>query len=142
MKVVFLDVDGVLNNHYSMCQYQGRLWPPLVHKLNGLCHEDVSFVLSSAWRILYDIETMKTLLHNSGWLYSHKLIDRTRSGDGIRGEQIKNWLDEHPEVTHYAILDDDSDMLDEQQNNFVHVERAIGLMDQDIHNVKEILEIE
>jgi hypothetical protein len=32
----------------------------------------------------------------------------------IRGEEIKAWLHQHPEVTRYAIVDDDSDMLPEQ----------------------------
>lgn len=55
-----------------------------------------------------------------------------------RGAQIQSWLDDHPEVTHYVVLDDDADMgpvldrlvkttweyglLDE------HVDRAAGML--------------
>jgi hypothetical protein len=36
-----------------------------------------------------------------------------------RGVEIQQWLDEHPDVTNYVILDDDSDMLEHQMKNFV-----------------------
>ncbi len=36
-----------------------------------------------------------------------------------RGGEIKEWLDAHPEVTNYVILDDDDDVLESQENNFV-----------------------
>lgn len=39
-----------------------------------------------------------------------------------RGHEIKDWLDRHPEVTRYAILDDNSDMLPEQLPNFFKTE--------------------
>lgn len=39
-----------------------------------------------------------------------------------RGHEIKDWLDRHPEVTRYAILDDNSDMLEEQLPNFFKTE--------------------
>jgi hypothetical protein len=38
----------------------------------------------------------------------------------LRGEEIKEWLDQHTEVTDYAILDDDSDMLENQFSKFHH----------------------
>lgn len=36
-----------------------------------------------------------------------------------RGYEIEEWLNKHPEVENYVILDDDDDMLDSQLNNFV-----------------------
>jgi hypothetical protein len=37
------------------------------------------------------------------------------------------WLKEHPEITNYVILDDDSDMLKSQQSNFVYISGVTGL---------------
>jgi hypothetical protein len=35
-----------------------------------------------------------------------------------RGKEIKAWLEAHPDVTRYAIVDDDNDMLPEQQEHY------------------------
>ena len=45
-----------------------------------------------------------------------------------RGEQIAEWLERHPEVTRYAIIDDDSDMLDEQKEFFAQTSFQEGMM--------------
>jgi hypothetical protein len=44
-----------------------------------------------------------------------------------RGHEIKAWLDDHIEVTHYAIVDDDCDMLPEQKPQFVQTFYEDGL---------------
>ena len=36
-----------------------------------------------------------------------------------RGKEIDAYLDEHPEIENYVIIDDDSDMEPHQLNNFV-----------------------
>jgi hypothetical protein len=47
------------------------------------------------------------------------LIDRTPSlPNRPRGEEIDLWLHEHSEVERYAIIDDESDMLDEQMPSY------------------------
>ena len=39
----------------------------------------------------------------------------------------------------FVILDDDSDMLPEQMNNFIHVDGQVGLTDRDVLTAIEIL---
>jgi hypothetical protein len=56
-----------------------------------------------------------------------------------RGHEIKKWLDTHPEVTGYLILDDDDDMLPEQQPNFLQTHFQYGLMTKQIQLATEIL---
>ena len=78
-------------------------------------------VLSSTWRLFEESrkEVAKQVC---------EFIDVTpRLFSGIyapkeRGHEIKQWLDQHPEVTRYAILDDNSDMLEEQLPNFFKTE--------------------
>ena len=115
MKVLFLDVDGVVNNHRTP-QTDG--WPidPYCAFLVGKIQIDTGceIVLSSSWRHSDDgiMAVQKKVV---------KLLDCTpteRAGMESRGSEIKAWLEAHPEVTRYAILDDNRDMLDEQMPNF------------------------
>lgn len=77
-----------------------------------VAYTECEVVLSSAWRHSPDgIEEIERCVV--------KLKDTTpNSKSGRRGEEIATWLAAHPEVTRYAILDDDSDMLPEQMPNF------------------------
>lgn len=143
MKVLFLDIDGVLNNLYSMVQYKCHLWPPLVYKLNEISNSDtdVKVVVSSAWRILFSELELKNMLIRAGWSHADLIIGVTPSGWHSRGEEIQEWLDAHPEVTHYAIVDDDSDMLESQMPYFVNTTYELGLLDSDVEKIKKILEL-
>ena len=61
------------------------------------------------------------------------------SKDRHRGTEIKRWLDDHPEVTHYVILDDDNDMLEEQFEHFVQTSWTEGLNEECSDKAIEIL---
>lgn len=55
------------------------------------------------------------------------IIDSTPVLNGRRGHEIAHWLAAHPEVTTWAIVDDDSDMLPEQRHRFVQTDFSDGL---------------
>jgi hypothetical protein len=121
-KVLFLDLDGVVNSR-STTDFKNKLWPVdpymafMVGKI-GL-DTDCEFVLSSSWRH-----------HPDGVAAANKIVtisDITPTLSGIRGEEIQAWLDQHPEVDRYAIVDDDADMLPEQQPNFFKTTFETGL---------------
>lgn len=129
MKVLFLDIDGVVNKQEnfnptnkpgpfpidSYCAFLvGRI------KLSTGCE----VVLSSSWR--YHAEACQIVSERVV-----ELLDRTTTNyewDGkpitargttyvhheIRGDEVNEWLSRHPEVTKYAILDDESDFYDDQ----------------------------
>lgn len=77
------------------------------------------------------------------------LLDRTPSihyiGEGenerraVRGDEIQAWLDAHPEVTKYAILDDDCDMLPSQLHSFFRTDVAQGLTQEIADRVEQHL---
>lgn len=112
MKVLFLDIDGVVNKQESF----DRTKNPGPYPVDSYCaflvgriqiHTDCSVVLSSSWRHSKEgIEKVKESIV--------QIIDITPDMSGIRGDEVKAWLDKHPEVTKYAILDDDSDFYPEQ----------------------------
>ena len=111
MKILFLDVDGVLN--CKTTNFKTSLWPFDRHKafLVGriLDKTDAKLVLSSSWRHHPDgVATVEK--------HVFKVYDKTPvlSGTYNRGYEIKAWLDDHPGVEKYAILDDDDDMIEGQ----------------------------
>jgi hypothetical protein len=60
----------------------------------------------------------------------------TESIHSLRGEEIQDWLDEHPEVKDYAILDDDSDMMDHQFKKFHHCDPWFGLTPNHLYRIE------
>lgn len=148
MKVVFLDIDGVLNTHKTNALFGATVCvhadaaqklDPLGVKFFNMLHEmGITIVLSSTWRLGRDLETMKLKT-------GIPIFDKTCSWpfkDSIRGDEIKIWLDAHPEVTHYVIVDDDSDMLEEQKPNFVKTAHEEGVTYANMCKICEILGFE
>jgi hypothetical protein len=127
MKVLFLDIDGVLNSEAYFGRYrgaygiEGRL-AALVRRIKK--RTGAKIVLSSSWR--GSIENERYIARKVGVLF-----DRTpHLASMVRGEEIKQWLDQHPEVMSYAILDDDSDMLPEQLPHFFQTSWKTGITEE------------
>jgi hypothetical protein len=62
--------------------------------------------------------------------------------DLSRGHEIQDWLDRHPEVENYVILDDDGDMLDGQREHFVHTATWDGMLLAHLDHAIKIFGIE
>lgn len=110
-KILFLDIDGVVNSQ-STTNFKD-LYPldPYMAFLVGRIqlNTDCQVVLSSSWRHHPDgVAVVEKRIV--------KLLDKTPhlGGEACRGDEVKAWLAEHPEVTRYAILDDDSDFYPDQ----------------------------
>lgn len=43
-----------------------------------------------------------------------------------RGEEIKAYLNEHPEIDEYIIVDDEDDLLPEQRQKFIQTDGYVG----------------
>ena len=174
MKVLFLDIDGVLNSEnwfaYRIYCVKNNMVNILMnfvntddrnikHKLTMLDDRAIAnlnriieetgckVVLSSSWRSSIESENIFTqnLLKLKGFKYEfYDVTHRLWFSDFSirRGEEIKFWLDkesEKHEIESFVILDDDSDMLPEQMNNFIHVDGQVGLTDRDVLAAIEIL---
>lgn len=133
MKVLFLDIDGVLNSARTCVAFNGYPFEVDGHHramfdevslglIRGLCAKGgVSIVVSSAWRTTHNWDLI-------GRALELPTIDRTPSLPKTRGDEIQHWLDAHPDCKHYAIVDDDPDMLPEQTPYFVQTDGRNGLM--------------
>lgn len=132
VKVLFLDVDGVLNSHRSAIAFGAMPWAHELPDVSKFDHIAVGLirgiaeaagadiVLSSAWRTCENWRDLGTALRLP-------IVDRTPSLLGPRGKEIAAWLDAHREVQEYAIVDDDADMLPEQLPHFVRTDMQEGL---------------
>lgn len=62
-----------------------------------------------------------------------------RFGIGVRGWQIYEWVERHPEVEGYVIVDDDTDMLPHQAGHFLQTSYEEGLMPRHVELMRSIL---
>lgn len=53
----------------------------------------------------------------------------------MRGHEIQDWLDHHPEVTDYKIIDDDQDMLEHQMKKLIHTDGENGMTFENIRTL-------
>ena len=130
MKVIFLDIDGVLNHeqHYKWLietdepTPMQRTYPytefnpESCRLLNEIVWEtNAKIVVSSSWR-LAGVARLNSLFKHFGL---PRIYDITPCLNTARGIEIGAWLAAHPEVTNYVILDDDEDMNAEQKPFFI-----------------------
>lgn len=115
MKVVFLDIDGVMNTSetWGLREEEGISSECCLNLNYIIENTDAHVVISSSWRLGYTLDELKHILGLKGFQYSDRIIDKTpvKRDTYLRGYEIQAWLDEHPEVTSFVILDDDSDMI-------------------------------
>lgn len=154
MNVIFLDIDGVLNseNYVKKC---GDAWtgdqldPEAIARLNKLTTlGNASIVVSSSWRIIpggvMSSHDMASLLNQHGVVAP--IIGVTPYLDSDRAIEIDFWLQDHPEVKNFVILDDDRleakcDSEDPYLNDrFVRTTWWTGLQDQHVERALKILE--
>lgn len=155
MRVLFLDIDGVLNSSGWMAaghmrdDVLGHFAPHLCARLERvLAATNAVIVVSSSWRIAHSDSAIQHYLRTRG-VPSARVIGSTpthveQAGHGIRvgyesrGHEIVAWLRAHPQVASFAIVDDSDDMGPVKSRlvrtswargiEDVHVDRLIALL--------------
>lgn len=124
-KVIFLDIDGVLNViPQGFDRYGGIFHQNFVDNLKWIIEEtSADIVISSTWRLMGFDELLNM------WRYRDlpgRVIGITpnRGISVYRGEEICLWLSEN-KVDRYVIIDDDDDMLEHQFPYFVKTSENI-----------------
>lgn len=118
MKVLFLDIDGVCNSAKWAMQgnklYHG-IDPEAAQLVRWIIKKTgCDVVLSSVWR-LYPEARVIVKRDVCKFIGCTKDMQRgSQRGVVDRGIEVQEWLDRHPKVTQYAILDDDADFLPNQ----------------------------
>lgn len=147
MKVIFLDIDGVLVNRTSFTLPRLKLEghtlsyhtadPSCIALLNRIVAEtEARIVVSSVWRGL-GMQRIKDIF--KAWDADVQIVGLTAEiRDAIRGVEIQAWLDAQADVESFVILDDDSDM-DELKHRLVETEAMLGLTPADADRAIAIL---
>ena len=156
-KVIFLDIDGVLNTKYwysqkdrnaPQDQYGYAFDPTSVANLAQIIEKTgAEIVISSSWKELglSELRNMwkeRKLPGNiidvtpdymtDEMLLNADLNDTDIDHLYIRGCEIKGWLELHgADVSHYVIIDDMDDVVPEQQSHLVQTDPNIGISDWD-----------
>lgn len=139
MKVIFLDVDGVLNsesdliayrqkNNIDGCIFYGEVEVRPLRLLKEIVdNTNAKIVVTSSWRIGCKRKDghivggkQYTKLTNRLKEYGLDIYDITPClRDMDRGDEIREWLSNNP-VDNFIILDDDTDMCE-----FLHTDHFI-----------------
>lgn len=156
MRVLFLDIDGVLNGHekHPDSPYT-TIRPDCVKRLNRIVKAtDCRIVVSSAWRYMLfhrggkprpmSLLGFQYMLHTHGLIHCTKvIIGHTRKDEDIpeRGAQIRAWLEVHPEVTSFVVLDDDPMAMElgPLWRRLVRTNEKMGLTDADARRAIAVL---
>ena len=148
-RVLFLDYDGVVNismwneagtkrafgypedgkvNHFQAVQW--------ISEFCRRCHYDI--VVTSTWR---KYGNYKECLINGGLSDKVEIIGKTEdlSHNGKkRGDEIKLYLDSHPEVRYYIIVDDIDETLPCQKEHFVKTIPEYGFCEPEMNRCLDI----
>ena len=117
-RIIFLDIDGVLNVYpQGRDKYGSTFHTHFEDNLHELIEKTgAEIVISSTWRYS-GLKVMQNMWRDRG--LAGKVIDITcRVPEGVRGDEIEDWL-QNNQVDSYVIIDDDDDMLPEQMPFFV-----------------------
>lgn len=151
-KLIFLDIDGVLDTYKS--RYMLDL--VLLDRLGNLLGRTGAWiVISSSWRCDNVTDTIEFLtdydnprVRSNPLPFTDRIVGVTPilfsvvDGDinrpVTRGEEIETFLKSHP-CDNYVILDDCDEMLRDQWPHLVLVNDEVGLTDADVEKAVSIL---
>jgi hypothetical protein len=124
--------------------YKNEICPMRIDLLNNLCKETNSaVVLSASMRNGHTLERLQEIFKYCGATFT--IIDKTKHTGFERGTEISLWLKEncmkwfgihYYDFYRFAIIDDDSDMLLNQQFNFFQTDNYSGLTPNICYRIK------
>jgi hypothetical protein len=115
LKIIFLDFDGVLNSarYLLRCEESGFVIDParmvLLKKIADATGAKI--VLSTSWREHWsknqtECSSTGVRINDIFRKFGLQILDKTPSLHAPRETEIKTWLDNHPEVENFVVLDD------------------------------------
>lgn len=121
-----------LNSEKKDLPWDQDLDPLSIENLNCIVRDvpNLEIILSSTWRRSFLPDQMTELMKLRGFVGEITHSTSVHNGKyDVRGNEIKHWLECNRPLGffRYIILDDDSDMLYEQRNNFLHIDSYAGL---------------
>jgi hypothetical protein len=121
-KIIFLDIDGVLNSSQEQSQNPNFIDPVKLERLQRIISATgAKIVISSNWRVaMSEVYRVLESIRDS-------IIGKTSYGTA-RAEEITDWIAEH-NITKFVVLDD----LD------LEIDKLVGLTESDVTQAIRIL---
>lgn len=161
-KVIFLDIDGVLNsdlwNEKNQHAISGGLLidSDKVELLSEIViRTGANIVLHSGWKFWFNskLEPLRKESHVLVELFeqrnlaitditpdfSTEEIRKTKKFSLVKGKEILAWLDEHPNVENWIVIDDLDLHNDEMERHQVRTNQITGLTREDVNLAIDML---
>jgi hypothetical protein len=145
MIFIFLDMDGVLNNHHLQSNGYGGLNKECVENLNKILDAvpETYLVISSSWRYMIpnsmSLTGFEYLLLVGGVNCKGRVFGYTRHDldeNDTRGKQIADYVASH-QCDKYVAIDDIPEGFKENKLVYVQTNPKTGLTDTDAKSIIE-----
>lgn len=144
-KIIFLDIDGVLNNDEHLKKFSrsknpmDHIMPEKVKLLNSIIKDtSAKIVLSTGWRVVLGAAETADVLLNSGLegsiVGSTPDLPRRFSEVIPRWKEIQTWINQNKnKIANFVILDDlEFASNDKLSKNFILTDSKNGLTEADV----------
>ncbi len=152
MKIIFLDIDGVLNSDawFTKLSENKMIYFSVVRDLdkdavkilNRIIKESgAKIVISSSWRLMFTLDEIKTVLKDNGFEFVNEIIDITpkrHTFPSRRGNEIQEWITVNQFKGPFVIIDDDGDM-EHLMDRLVQTSWSHGLKEEHIPKCLKLL---
>ena len=161
-KIIFLDVDGVLNSNFWNDSHQKEISDGTlidVEKIKLLSvlvkRTNAKIILHSGWKYWFDqdlkplrpeAENLVTLLKKEGLLlggitpdHSTEEIRRNKKFSLVKASEILAWLLEHEDVENWIVIDDLDLHSRRIEMHQIKTDPSIGLMIDDVYKAEDML---
>ena len=162
-KVIFLDIDGVLNSNFWNDNHQreisdGTLIDESKIKLLGelIRNTSAEIILHSGWKYWFDsnleplckeAENLRNMLNKEGILvggvtpdHSTEEIRKSKKFSLVKADEILDWLEQHIDVYKWIVIDDLNLHNEEVAIHQVKTDQSIGLTLEDVRKAEKMLQ--
>ncbi len=136
MKVIFLDIDGVLNTPADVSDQGLVIRPDKLLLIKQIVEATgAKIVLSTSWRMYWEpgealCDPIGEWINDAFGSAGMSIFDKTPYTMTGRENQIASWLNAHPEVKAFVVLDDALLSAPFLQGHFVKTSPYFGALDE------------
>ncbi len=165
MKVIFLDIDGVLNSNFWNDAHQREISDgslideEKIHLLGRLIKStNAKVILHSGWKFWFDsnmnplrkeAENLKNMLKKEGVElegmtpdYTTEEIRKSKKFSLVKADEILAWIAEHDSMDAWIVIDDLDLHNEEIKKHQIRTDANVGLTVEDVREAEKMLDTE